>query len=137
MADIRRDIGMAKENWPPAIGGPLQQNAPNILFEMLIILSASKYTYNHSMSFLKILVVLLPDWLIFTQFNTKYAEFGDNMNKKSIYCCCNFFDNSIPRKRGLGFENVGFQSQQKKEEKKALFASGREFVRQCLSDGWE
>ena len=60
MADIRRDIGMAKENWPPAIGGPLQQNAPNILFEMLIILSASKYTYNHSMSFLKILVVLLP-----------------------------------------------------------------------------
>ena len=44
MADIRRDIGMAKENWPPAIGGPLQQNAPNILFEMLIILSASKYT---------------------------------------------------------------------------------------------
>ena len=44
MADIRRDIGMAKENWPPAIGGPLQQNAPNILFEMLIILSASEYT---------------------------------------------------------------------------------------------
>ena len=37
MADIRRDIGMAKENWPPAIRAALlQPNAPNILFESCI-----------------------------------------------------------------------------------------------------
>ena len=43
MADIRRDIGMAKENWPPAIrAAPLQPNAPNILFEIAEILCATK-----------------------------------------------------------------------------------------------
>ena len=43
MADIRRDIGMAKENWPPAIrAAPLQPNAPNILFKIAEILCATK-----------------------------------------------------------------------------------------------
>ena len=38
-----------------------------------------------------------------------------NMNKKSIYQC-NFFDNSIPLKRGLGFkQHADCQSQQKKQ----------------------
>ena len=39
MVDTRRDIGMAKEDWPPAITAPspsFQPNAPNILFESCI-----------------------------------------------------------------------------------------------------
>ena len=44
MADIRRDIGMAKENWPPAIRAALlQPNAPNILFEISEIPCATEY----------------------------------------------------------------------------------------------
>ena len=44
MADIRRDIGMAKENWPPAIRAALlQPNAPNILFEITEIPCATEY----------------------------------------------------------------------------------------------
>ena len=45
--------------------------------------------------------------------NIKYMQSLDNMNKKSIYQC-NFFHNSIPLKRGLGFENADCQSQHKK-----------------------
>ena len=78
-----------------------------------------KQVYNHSMSFLKILVVLLPDWLIFTQFNTKYAEFGDNMNKKSIYCCCNFFWQFNSPETWTGFWKCWF-SKSAEESKKSL-----------------
>ena len=44
MSDIRRDIGMAKENWPPGISFPLQPNAPNIPFEIAQISCDTKYT---------------------------------------------------------------------------------------------
>ena len=147
MADIRRDIGMAKENWPPAIGGPLQQNAPNILFEMLIILSASEYTIIQCLFWKRNPSPWLPcqknscctfaclsDWFLLN-LTQNMQSLETTWIKNPFTAVATFFDNSIPRKRGLGFENVGFQSQQKKVKKKNLVCN-RPWVCKAMLVGW-